>query len=81
MRKLSHTSITLLLLGCISVAIERPFIPEDWEYDLHVSLVLTGALAGDEQHMGALHPHKQLSDAASTEPQTGAYASHAAAGC
>ena len=36
MRKLSHTSITLLLLGCISVAIERPFIPEDWEYDLHV---------------------------------------------
>jgi hypothetical protein len=25
------------VLGCISVSIERPFIPEDWEYDLHVS--------------------------------------------
>lgn len=46
-RKLSHTSITLLLLGCISVAIERPFIPEDWEYDLHVSaLMLTDWLGG-----------------------------------
>lgn len=37
MRKLSHNSITLLVLGCISVAIERPFIPADWEYDLEVS--------------------------------------------
>lgn len=37
MRKLSHNSITLLVLGCISVAIERPFIPADWEYDLNVS--------------------------------------------
>jgi hypothetical protein len=36
-RKLSHTNITLLVLGCISVSIERPFIPDDWEYDLHVS--------------------------------------------
>ena len=37
-RKVSPNSITLLVLGCISVAIERANIPSNWEYDLHVSL-------------------------------------------
>jgi len=35
--KLSHNAITLTVLGCISVAIERQHIPPDWEYDLSVS--------------------------------------------
>jgi hypothetical protein len=42
-RKLSHNSITLLVLGCISVAIERPFIPADWGYDMEVRRGAHGA--------------------------------------
>lgn len=45
MRKLSHNSITLLVAGCVSVAIERAFIPQDWEYNQHVSTAALAALA------------------------------------